>query len=158
MTRLSSDESIVDRSRGGARCIPDASCCVLGRAGRPGFGLLVLLLLHARPYICNICSSMFETSKLTRSPANAVYYCYYITPIIKQIKCISPKNGCYAILLVAASGGANWWYAVVTPRPVNDPDNFSRFARGRPPWQVAPSIATRETSTMAHFRGYAEKP
>ena len=157
MTRLSSDESIVDRSRGGARCIPDASCCVFGVGSRRASGLRPPAP-PPRPYICNICSSMFETSKLTRSPANAVYYCYYITPIIKQIKCVSPKNGCYAILLVAASGGANWWYAVVTPRPVNDPDNFSRFARGRPPWQVAPSIATRETSTMAHFRGYAEKP
>ena len=39
-------------------------------------------------------------------------------PINKQIKCISQNFGSYTILLVAASGGADWWYVVVTPRRV----------------------------------------
>ena len=41
-----------------------------------------------------------------------------ITPINKQIKCISQNFGSYTILLVAASGRADWWYVVVTPRRV----------------------------------------
>ena len=63
-----------------------------------------------------------------------------ITPISKQIKCISQDFGNPSILLVASSGGASWWYVVVTPRRVNDRITFrDSLMVGRR--RVEPSIA-----------------
>ena len=53
--------------------------------------------------------------------------------ISKQIKCISQNFGSPSILLVASSGGADWWYVTVTPRSTIKAYRISRFAHGRPP-------------------------
>ena len=56
-----------------------------------------------------------------------------ITPINKQIKCISQDFESYLVLLVASSVDNDWCSVIGSPSPANVARRILRFAHGRPP-------------------------